>query len=70
MYFIEQISAVWAIVLLVDYLFGITIGVVGGAIYGSRRGVLRAPAADDLLCAGARRIYGVYARDDDRRADR
>jgi hypothetical protein len=69
MYFIEQISAAWAIVLLVDYLFGITIGVVGGAVYGSRRGVLHAPAADDLLCAGARRIYGVYTRGDDQQAD-
>jgi hypothetical protein len=70
MYLIEQISAAWAIVLLVDYLFGITIGVVAGAVYGSRRGALRAPSADDLLCAGARRIYGVYARGDDRQADR
>lgn len=70
MYLIEQISAAWAIVLLVDYLFGITIGVVGGAVYGSRRGVLRAPAADDLVCAGARRIYGIYTCGDDRRTDR
>jgi hypothetical protein len=65
MSFTEQISAVWAIVLLIDFLFGITCGVVGGAVHGSRRGVLLAPASDDLLSAGARVIYGVYTRDDD-----
>jgi hypothetical protein len=65
MSFTEQISAVWAIVLLIDFLFGITFGVVGGAVHGSRRGGLVAPASDDLLSAGARVIYGVYTRDDD-----
>ena len=65
MSFTEQISAVWAILLLTDFLFGLTCGVVGGAVHGSRRGVLLAPAADDLLSAGARVIYGVYTRDDD-----
>jgi hypothetical protein len=61
----EQISAVWAIILLIGFLFGITCGIVGGAVHGSRRGVLLAPASDDLLSAGARVIYGVYTRDDD-----
>ena len=65
MSFTEQISALWAIVLLIDFLFGITFAVVGGAVHGSRRGVLLAPASDDLLSAGARVIYGVYTRDDD-----
>ena len=65
MSFTEQISAAWAIVLLIDFLFGITCGVVGGAVHGSRRGALLVPASDDLLSAGARVIYGVYTRDDD-----
>ena len=51
--------------LLIDFLFGITFGVVGSAVYGSRRGALLAPASDDPLSAGARVIYGVYTRDDD-----
>lgn len=59
---IEQLTA---ISLLVDFLFGVTFGVIGGAVIGSRRGALLWPAADDLLSAGARVIYGVYTRDDD-----
>jgi hypothetical protein len=59
---IQQFSA---LALLIVFLFGITCGVIGGAVRGSRRGALLAPAADDLLGAGARVIYGVYARDDD-----
>jgi hypothetical protein len=59
---IEQLTA---ISLLVDFLFGVTFGVMGGAVIGSRRGALLWPAADDFLSAGARVIYGVYVRDDD-----
>jgi len=62
MSFTEQISAAWAIVLLIDFLFGITFGVVGGAVHGSRRGALLVPAADDLRSAGARVIHGVWTR--------
>jgi hypothetical protein len=59
---IEQLTAQG---LLIVFLFGITCGVVGGAVHGSRRGALLVPAADDILSAGARVIYGVYIRDDD-----
>lgn len=59
---VEQFTAVS---LLIVFLFGITVGVVGGAVHGSRRGALLVPASDDLLSAGARVIYGVYTRDDD-----
>jgi hypothetical protein len=59
---IQQFSA---LALLIVFLFGITLGVVGSAVHGSRRGSLLAPASDDLLSAGARAIYGVYTRDDD-----
>ena len=62
MSFVEQLTA---ITLLVDFLFGVTFGVMGGAIRGSRRGVLLAPASDDLVSAGARVIFGVFSRDDD-----
>jgi len=59
---IEQFTS---LALLIVFLFGITLGVVGGAVHGSRRGALLAPASDDILSAGARVIYGVYTRDDD-----
>jgi hypothetical protein len=59
---IEQLTAQG---LLIVFLFGITCGVVGGAVHGSRRGALLAPASDDLLSAGAGVIFGVYTRDDD-----
>jgi hypothetical protein len=58
----EQLTALG---LLIDFLFGITLGVVYCAVHGSRRGVLLVPAADDLLSAGARVIFGVFTRDDD-----
>lgn len=60
---IEQLAA---LLLLIDFLFGIAIGVVGGASFGSRRGVLMWPAANDPVSAGARVIYGVYVREVDR----
>lgn len=59
---IEQLTALG---LLIDFLFGVTFGVIGGAIHGSRRGALLAPAADTHLSAGARVLYGVFIRDDD-----
>ena len=59
---IEQLTS---LALLIIFLFGITCGVVGGAVHGSRRGALLAPAADDVLSAGARVVYGTYTRDDD-----
>ncbi len=62
MQIIEQFTA---LSLMIVFLFGITFGVVGSAVHGSRRGALLVPAADDLLGAGARVIYGVYTRDDD-----
>jgi hypothetical protein len=55
----EQLTA---LSLLIAFLFGITLGVIGGAVHGSRRGALVAPAADDLRSAGARVIYGVWTR--------
>jgi len=55
----EQLTA---LSLLIDFLFGITFGVFGSAVHGSRRGVLLAPASDDLLSAGARVIYSVWTR--------
>jgi hypothetical protein len=61
----EIVEQFTALVLLIVFLFGITLGVIGGAVHGSRRGALLAPAADDLRSAGARVIFGVYTRDDD-----
>lgn len=64
MNFVEALSA---IAILIDFLFGLTFGIVGGAILGSRREdydktLLR--AAPDPLSAGARVIHGVFTRDD------
>ena len=62
--FIEQMSA---IALLIDFLFGVTFGVVGSASLASRRedrlySLVHAPP--DPLCDGARVIQGVYTRGD------
>jgi hypothetical protein len=59
---IEQLTS---LSLLIIFLFGITCGVVSGAVLGSRRGALLVPASDGLFGTGARVIYGVYTRDDD-----
>jgi hypothetical protein len=64
MSFIEQLSA---IALLIDFLFGVTFGIVGGASLASRRedreySLVHPPPAP--LCAGARVIQGVYTRGD------
>ena len=62
MSFIEQLSA---IALLIDFLFGVAFGMVGGASLASRRedrdySLVHAPP--DPLCDGARVIQGVYTR--------
>jgi hypothetical protein len=64
MSFIEQLSA---IALLIDFLFGVTFGIVGSASLASRRedreySLVHAPP--DPLGAGARVIQGVYTRGD------
>lgn len=61
------VEALTAIAILIDFLFGVTFGFVGGARLGSRRedyrfSLLR--AAPDPLSAGARVIHGVFTRDD------
>jgi hypothetical protein len=58
----EIVEQLTALSLLIVFLFGITCGVIGGAVHGSRRGALLAPAADDVLSAGARVIHGVWTR--------
>jgi hypothetical protein len=63
----EQLAA---LSLLIDFLFGITFGVIVGAVHGSRCGALLVPAADDLRSAGARVIYGVWTRGYRQEADR
>jgi len=62
MHVVEQLTA---LLLLIDFLFGIAFGVVGGAVFGSRRGALLPAASNDPLSAGAQVIYGVFVRDDD-----
>jgi hypothetical protein len=64
MNFVEQLTA---IAILIDFLFGVTFGIVGGAILGSRREDLDTTLlgeAPDPLSAGARVIHGVFIRDD------
>ena len=64
MSFIEQLTA---IALLLDFLFGVTFGIVGSASLASRRedrdySLVHAPP--DPLCDGVRMIQGVYTRGD------
>jgi hypothetical protein len=64
MNFVEQLTAV---TLLVDFFLGVTFGIVGGAVHGSRREdrektLLR--EAPDPVSEGARAMYGFYTRDD------
>lgn len=61
---VEQLSA---LLLLVDFLFGVSCGVLGGASHGSRREdreytLLR--GAQDAVSDGARVLHALYIRDD------
>lgn len=55
----EQLTA---LALLFDFLCGISCGVFGGAVVGSRRGILLWPATDGLLSGGARVIFDTWTR--------
>lgn len=64
MNFIEQLTAV---ALLADFFLGVTFGMVGGVVHGSLREDRRGTLLDeppDPVSAGARRMLGVYSRDD------
>jgi hypothetical protein len=57
-----------AMVILVDYLFGLAFGVIGSMIFGSvlenhAMSLLR--EAPDPISAGAREFFGLFTRDDD-----
>lgn len=58
----SAVEPLTALSLLIDFLFGITLGVIACAVHGSRHGAVLWPAADDLRSAGARVIYGVWTR--------
>ena len=61
------VEALTAIAILIDFLFGVTFGFVGGAILGSRRedyNYSLLQVAPDPLSAGVRVIHGVFTRDD------
>lgn len=68
MNFTEQTAAaVSAIILVLDFLIGITCGMFGGVIFGSvrenhRMSLLEQPP--DPISAGARVILGLFTRDD------
>ena len=67
MNFAEHISAAWAIALLIVYLFGITFGVVGSAVFGSvreNRNMSLLEQAPGPVSAGVREMLGVFTRDD------
>jgi hypothetical protein len=63
--FIEQLTAV---TLLIDFFFGVTCGVIGSAVHGSRRedrGYTLLGAAPDPVSAGARVLHGIYTSADE-----
>jgi|SRR5690348_398576 len=63
----QTAAAVSAIVLLVDFLFGITCGMFSGVVFGSVREnheMSLLEQAPDPLSAGARVILGLFTRDD------
>lgn len=65
MNFVEQLTA---ITLLIDFLFGVTCGVIGSAVHGSRRedrGYTLLGAAPDPVSAGTRVLHGVYTSADE-----
>ena len=66
--FAEQTAAgVSAIILLVDYLFGVALGMYGCVVFGSVRenhGMSLLERAPDPLSAGTRVILGLFIRDD------
>jgi hypothetical protein len=65
MNFIEQLTAV---TLLIDFFFGVTCGVIGSAVHGSKhedRGGTLLGAAPDPVSAGARVLHGVYTSADE-----
>jgi hypothetical protein len=65
MNFVEQLTA---IALLIDFLFGVTCGVIGSAVHGSRRedcGWTLLGPAPDPVSAGARELHGVYTSADE-----
>jgi hypothetical protein len=67
MYFaVQTASAVSAIILLIAYLTGVTLGMFGSIVYGSVREdhemSLLEQAPDDLS-GGARAFLGLYIRD-------
>jgi hypothetical protein len=67
MNFAQQASAVSAVILLIDYLFGMAFGVFGSVVFGSireNRGMSLLEQAPGPVSAGARMILGVFTRDD------
>ena len=65
--FAAQASAVPAIILLVCYLFGVTFGVVGSAVFGSvreNRSMSLLEQAPDPISAGVREMLSLFTRDD------
>jgi len=67
MNFAEHVSVAWAIALLIVYLFGITFGVVGSAVFGSvreNRNMSLLEQAPDPISAGVREMLSLFTRDD------
>lgn len=56
------IKQITALSLLIDFLFGVTVGVVGRAVYGLRRGALLAQAWNDPWRFGQEDPYRTGVR--------
>ena len=63
----QTVAAMAAIILLVDYLLGVSLGMFGGLVFGSVRenhSMSLLGQAPDPISAGARAILVPFTRDD------
>ena len=66
-YFAAQATAVSAIILLIDYLIGVTVGTFGGLVFGSVRenhDMSMLEQAPDIVSGGARVLLMPFTQDD------
>jgi hypothetical protein len=64
----QTVAAVTAVIVLVDYLLGVTLGMFGGLVFGSvreNRSMSLLEQAPDPISAGARTLLRLFIDEDD-----